>query len=380
MNSHQRPSSREGFGVALICALPSEFDALCMIVDEFWDEDGDGYGRANGDRNLYVTGRMGRHNVVITLLGKGKVKSATAATSLRTSYPNIRLAILVGVCGGIPTVGEKNISLGDVIISDTVIQYDFGHQIDQEFIRKKMSDSDSAPPEILNFLEMLQTSLGKRRLSKDCARFVEELKIAAARSGEAERYKTPFARADTASSSMAQPLVLRGQNNHMFKPSTPTIHFGPMASGDTVMLSAERRDRIAKAEGVIAFEMEGAGLWQELPCIIVKGVSDFADRDKTKDWQDYAAAMAAATSKAILERYIHTDVRDTAPLGQSTKAKQHGSNYSGTIKSVDDVSQGNQMRVSSSQPPRVYEQAGSTFMADIESGKSVRQGNVMEFF
>ncbi|KAJ0139450.1 hypothetical protein HZ326_17637 [Fusarium oxysporum f. sp. albedinis] len=117
----------------------------------------------------------------------------------------------------------------------------------------------------------------------------------------------------------------------------PTIHFGSMASGDTVMISAIHRDRIAAAENIIAFEMEGAGIWQELPCIIVKGVSDFADCEKTKEWQDYAAAMAAATSKAILKRYIHTDRKVTPPPGHSLLARQHGSNYGGTIETAHDV-------------------------------------------
>lgn len=39
----------------------------------------------------------------------------------------------------------------------------------------------------------------------------------------------------------------------------PAIHFGLMASGDTVMKSGEDRDSIAKRENILAFEMEGAG-------------------------------------------------------------------------------------------------------------------------
>ena len=58
------------------------------------------------------------------------------------------------------------------------------------------------------------------------------------------------------------------------KAQEPAIHIGAIASGDTVMKSGEDRDRIAKKEGVIAFEMEGAGVWDELPCLVVKGVCD----------------------------------------------------------------------------------------------------------
>jgi nucleoside phosphorylase len=87
----------------------------------------------------------------------------------------------------------------------------------------------------------------------------------------------------------------------------PAIHIGRIASGDTVMKSGEDRDSIAKRDGVVAFDMEGAGVWDEVPCIVVKGVCDYADCHKTKRWQDFAAATAAAAMKALLERYIQTD-------------------------------------------------------------------------
>jgi nucleoside phosphorylase len=87
----------------------------------------------------------------------------------------------------------------------------------------------------------------------------------------------------------------------------PAIHIGRIASGDAVMKSGEDRDSIAKQDGVIAFEMEGAGVWDEVPCVVIKGVCDYADCHKNKRWRDFAAATAAAAMKALLERYIQTD-------------------------------------------------------------------------
>lgn len=45
------------------------------------------------------------------------------------------------------------------------------------------------------------------------------------------------------------------------------IHYGLIASGDTVMKSGEHRDTIAANDNVIAFEMEGAGVWEIFPCL-----------------------------------------------------------------------------------------------------------------
>ncbi|KAL3489691.1 hypothetical protein BJX62DRAFT_238819 [Aspergillus germanicus] len=68
-------------------------------------------------------------------------------------------------------------------------------------------------------------------------------------------------------------------------------------------MTGKGRDVIAKKEQVIGFEMEGAGVWETLPCILVKGVSDYADSHKSKDWQLFAAASAAACMRALLDEH-----------------------------------------------------------------------------
>ncbi|KAL6786626.1 hypothetical protein J3E68DRAFT_420151 [Trichoderma sp. SZMC 28012] len=79
------------------------------------------------------------------------------------------------------------------------------------------------------------------------------------------------------------------------------------------MKSGEHRDRIARQRGIIAFEMEGAGVWDELPCIIVKGVCDYADSHKNKVWQPFAAATAASVMKAMLGRYTLAESSSSHP-------------------------------------------------------------------
>jgi nucleoside phosphorylase len=95
-----------------------------------------------------------------------------------------------------------------------------------------------------------------------------------------------------------QELVFR---RRVSQPYNPAVHFGLIASGDTVMKSGEDRDDISTRDGVIAFEMEGAGMWESFPAsLIIKGVCDYADSHKSKKWQNYAAATAAAVTKSFL--------------------------------------------------------------------------------
>jgi hypothetical protein len=68
-----------------------------------------------------------------------------------------------------------------------------------------------------------------------------------------------------------QELVPRPQ---VSQPSKPSVHFGLIVSGDTVMKSGEDRDKIATRDGVIAFEMEGAGVWEHFPSLVIKGICD----------------------------------------------------------------------------------------------------------
>lgn len=81
---------------------------------------------------------------------------------------------------------------------------------------------------------------------------------------------------------------------------TPRIHYGNIASGNEVMKHGTTRDKIAKEEGVICFEMEAAGLMDNFRCLVIRGICDYADSHKNKRWQPYAAATAAAFARALL--------------------------------------------------------------------------------
>lgn len=70
------------------------------------------------------------------------------------------------------------------------------------------------------------------------------------------------------------------------------------------MKSGQHRDKSAAQHNLIAFEMEASGIWDSLPCLVIKGVCDYADSHKNKDWQHYAAATAAAGMKALLEECV----------------------------------------------------------------------------
>ncbi|KAI5460664.1 hypothetical protein BGZ63DRAFT_488662 [Mariannaea sp. PMI_226] len=313
----KRPATRLDFEIAIICALVIEADAVRGLFDRDWDDDGPPYDKAPGDSNAYSAGLLGRHNVVLAYMpGMGKAKAANVASNCRTSFPNIRLALVVGVCGVVPHVPDTKdeIVLGDVIMSSGVIQYDLGRWLPEQFVRKNtLLDSLGRPnAEILTLLAKLGSIHDRKRLRDKLAGHLEvlqeepELKAEYPGIAHDKLFNATYRHISdgkTCEECGCNGDLIRRHRLDQGIPK-PVVHAGLIASGDTVMKSGERRDNIARDEGIIGFEMEGAGMWDTFPCLVIKGACDYADSHKTKVWQRYASATAAACTKAFLEYWV----------------------------------------------------------------------------
>ncbi|EXK28260.1 hypothetical protein FOMG_15261 [Fusarium oxysporum f. sp. melonis 26406] len=329
----QRPVSRANFPLAIICALSLEADAIEALFDEYWDCNV--YSKAPGDPNSYSTGRIGHHNVVLAYMPEaGKANGAAVATNCRVSFPNVKLAIVVGICGVIPfTPGPRDahheITLGDVIVSQSVVQYDLGRQYSGSFEYKDANEDALGRPnvEIRSLLSKLNGLRARRAFESDMRCFLsilqEDLELAAhyPEPGTDRLYEATYRHVDK-----DMPCDKCGCNGKLVPRERleqgalePRVHFGRIASGDTVMKSGEDRDHIARKLGVIAFEMESAGVWDSLPCLVVKGACDYADSHKAKATQNYAAATAAACTKAILRHWVVPTSHDSTGEGNLTR-------------------------------------------------------------
>ncbi len=89
------------------------------------------------------------------------------------------------------------------------------------------------------------------------------------------------------------------------------VWYGRIGSGEKLMRDATRRDRLRDQHDIIGLEMEAAGTMNTLPVGVIRGVCDYADRHKNKDWQPYAAAMATAYAKAVLPQSRQKRARGT---------------------------------------------------------------------
>jgi nucleoside phosphorylase len=240
---------------------------------------------------------------------------------------------VVGICGGMPydTKGHE-IILGDVIVSQALIQYNFGRQYPEGFIRKTgVQETLGRPsPEIRAIQAKLGTSRYRKKMQSQVATFLKEIELELPETKPPARENDVLHQSSYVHQHHASPECECAERDRICDAALkmecedlgckvgmriartrlnnttpyPVIHFGVMGSGNSVIKSGEHRDRITKADGIIGFEMEGAGVWDYFPSIVIKGVCDYADSHKRKGWQPYAAATAAACMKAFLVEWM----------------------------------------------------------------------------
>ncbi|GKZ51880.1 hypothetical protein AbraIFM66951_007898, partial [Aspergillus brasiliensis] len=109
------PHPNTSYTLAWICALREEYDVAIAILDEFH---GIPQHQPPEDKNAYLLGRIGAHNVVMVCLPAGRMGTAAAAAvaeNLCRTFRSVRYGFLVGIGGGVP--GGRDIRLGDVVVS-----------------------------------------------------------------------------------------------------------------------------------------------------------------------------------------------------------------------------------------------------------------------
>ncbi|KAH6977638.1 hypothetical protein EDB80DRAFT_265352 [Ilyonectria destructans] len=320
-------SQPNDYTVGWICAIATEYIAAQVFLDEKHDRPE--YVSPN-DSNDYTLGRIGKHNTVIAVLPDGEYGTSSAARvakGMLLSFPNVRIGLMVGIGGGAPS-RKRDIRLGDIVVSAPrdgrggVFQYDFGKKIQGQELQPTLFLGQ--PPEILR-----TAMLGIQAQYK-----IEGHQLEEAINGILERkprlrqdYKRPepisdkLFRADITHDSACAMVCGDNASNLILRPErtkdedNPAIHYGLIASANQLMKDALVRDKLAAEKDVLCFEMEAAGLMNHFPCLVIRGICDYADSHKNKEWQGYATMVAAAYAKDLLCRIAPNRVEAEKKIG-----------------------------------------------------------------
>jgi tetratricopeptide (TPR) repeat protein/nucleoside phosphorylase len=96
-------------------------------------------------------------------------------------------------------------------------------------------------------------------------------------------------------------------------PREVRCHIKPMASGSAVRSDNPFKDIQVPVRGTVAIDMEGAAFCRTMASfpgirwLVVKGVSDYADRDKDDSYHPYASSASARYLLCFLKEYITQD-------------------------------------------------------------------------
>ncbi|KAK0647841.1 hypothetical protein DIS24_g7371 [Lasiodiplodia hormozganensis] len=330
MQPPQYARSRDQYTVGWIAALDCELTAAMSMLDARHNQPDD-FVRVPSDDNVYIWGEINSHNIVIACLKAGVYGTTSAATTamrLLSAFPNIKFGLMVGIGAGVPQRDNKpDICLGDVIISK--LDGSTGGVYLYDLVKAK-SGGDfeakgflNAPPGIL--LKSLATLQAEHNYSgTDIQRHLEKITPNMKEPDddspgfihqgiENDRlFKPHYQHVEGDSCEKCDPKELVDRNKR--RTIKPRFHYGVIASGNTLVKDAVRRNELNEQiiGGCLCLEMEAAGLMNDFPCLVIRGVCDYADSHKNAQWQRYAAVTAAAYARELLHFVPREEVERAA--------------------------------------------------------------------
>ncbi|KAH0538230.1 hypothetical protein FGG08_005149 [Glutinoglossum americanum] len=263
-----------------------------------------------GDDYVFQAGDMCGHNVIIATLPAGQEygtgSAAALASQVKKFLPNLWFGLLVGVAAGLPNFSRSpplDIRLGDVLVSlptsenTGLIAYDLGKETGQKGFQPLRSGNVLANTETI-----VRSAIGSIKLlapndAEVIFPYYENIKHKSHPNGT---FVDPGQEQDI----LYQ--VDDDGNEHLVereeRPGDKRIRvwYGTIGSGDKLMKDARKRNELRDKYNLIGLEMEAAGTMNRIPVGVIRGVCDYGDKHKNKEWQPYAAAMAAAYARAVL--------------------------------------------------------------------------------
>ncbi len=226
--------------IGIICAIPNEmryFNFTEIPIQKF------------GDRTFYK-GSHDKHELILVQSGLGKVNAAVVSTLLIEKF-ECELLLFSGVAGGI----DPGIEIGEVIIGESLIQYDYGTLKNRELLPFRPGS--------------IPTGESKNKLE----------------------------------------YILDPKIKHKIKVSLPNVRMGIILTGDVFLQCEETQKELFEKYGAQAIDMEGAAVAQVaeqfgIPAIVVRCLSDLAGADSQKlssKFLNMAAKRSFNTAQRILK-------------------------------------------------------------------------------
>jgi nucleoside phosphorylase len=297
----------ELYTVAWLAPLEIEAQAALHMLDERHK------GRfpiGRGDDYVFQAGAVCGHNVIVATLPAGQEygtgSAAALASQVKKFFPNLWFGLLVGVAAGLPNLSRRpplDIRLGDVLVglptgeSAGLIAYDLGKETGNDGFQLLRFGNVLANTETV-----VRSAIGSIKLmapndAEAFLRYYESIKDKEHTNGI---FIDPGQDQDKLYQVEDDEIEQLVERERRLDSKRTRVWYGPIGSGEKLMKNAQKRNELRDKYNVIGLEMEAAGTMNHIPVGVIRGVCDYGDQHKNKEWQPYAAAMAAAYAKAVL--------------------------------------------------------------------------------
>jgi nucleoside phosphorylase len=263
----------QSFDVCVVCALPEEVRAFLEVARTQCEgaiEERSSLRYHYSYRFATIKNQKGEPlSLHISWLPRYGPQEMTLHLSRILEECQPRIALMTGICAG----DAQRVQLGDLVVAERTFTYDNGKfTLDEQ--GRSVHEHDTMTYQLdANIMQFLG-------LFKDWKPLVEGL----------ERPPSP-------------PEIKL--NRHEVR-----SHVKAMASVSAVRADNPFEDVRAPVRGTVAIDMEGAafGLVMSrhplIPWLVVKGVCDYADRDKNDSYHDYAARASALYALSFIRAYV----------------------------------------------------------------------------
>lgn len=283
--------------LAILTALPKEREAVEAVFGKGRDK------QFKNDPHIYKiidfkVGDATKTIAVGVLSAMGNTRSGVTSTDFLRSF-DAKHTVMVGIAGGcpLPEKGEDDIRLGDVVIGESVLEYDYVKRLEDGSVEVRDS-----PQRLSYSLTQVVRSLQSYLNGFDTSwlpyrdEVVKQFGLDPSALPPDELLDAdgkPVARAD-------DPRRVR---------SPAIVHFARIGAGDTLLKDPITRDFLRQKHSIAAVEMESAGLrdagWARSKEIgVVRGVVDYCDGNKDDKWHIIGAISAAAVTRLLFEKLV----------------------------------------------------------------------------
>lgn len=279
--------------IGIITALEKE----CAAVKKLLQNVKPLYFEGSGAGHQFLIGEIasangGVHTVALGLCGMGNNMAALRASTMRHHFSDLESIIMVGIAGGIPAPEHpaEHVRLGDIVVSEGIVQYDFGKETGDKWLCQSNPAKPSA--KLLEAVSMMK---------------IEEFEDNYVWKNYIDQYaKEKFARPISED-------ILHGSEGEIVphpedatRDNYPKVFYGTIASANTLLKSYAHRKKLQEQFSIRAVEMEASGIadasWDaEIGYLVVRGICDYCDIYKNDVWQNYAAMIAACYTRDLIE-------------------------------------------------------------------------------